>query len=133
MGFLADLRTLNAQATAVRDRMDVGATLAAAQQSLEQANRVMAASVAANDPVSDAARVRTTATVVSARQLPMMIGMDAVVELELVAQLPGGIPLPASRTQPLAPIQLARVTPGAIVDVSLVPGRPDTVRLELGA
>ncbi|RXZ49721.1 hypothetical protein [Agromyces binzhouensis] len=133
MGFLADLRTLNAQATAVRERMDVGATLAAAQQSLEQADRVMAAAVAANDPASDAARVRTTASVVSARQLPMVIGMDVMVELELVAKLPGGIPVPASRTQPLAPIQLARVTPGAIVDVSLVPGRPETVRLEIGA
>ncbi|MFC9918067.1 hypothetical protein [Agromyces binzhouensis] len=133
MGFLADLRTLNAQATAVRERMDVGATLAAAQQSLEQADRVMAAAVAANDPASDAARVRTTASVVSARQLPMVIGMDVMVELELVAQLPGGTPVPASRTQPLAPIQLARVTPGAIVDVSLVPGRPETVRLEIGA
>ncbi|GAA2044868.1 hypothetical protein GCM10009819_35050 [Agromyces tropicus] len=131
MPFLTDLRTLRAQSTAMRERMDVGASLAAARQSLEQANRVMASAVAAHDPALDLARVRATASVVAARQLPMAIGMDAVVELELVATMPGGIPVPATRTVPVAPLQLARVTPGSMVDVSLVPGRPDTLRIEL--
>lgn len=133
MGFLSDLATLTRQANAAHDGMDVGASLAAAQHSLEQANRVMAASVVAHDPALEAARVRATATVADARQLPMMIGMNAVVELDLIVSLPGGIPMPASRTEPLAPLHLARVAPGAQVDVSLVPGRPDTVRLGWGA
>ncbi len=70
MPFFSDLATLTRHASAAYDRMDVGASLAAAQQSMEQASRVMAATVVAHDP-------------------------------ELV--------------------------------VSLVPGRPDTVRLEGGA
>ena len=52
MGFLSDLATLTRQANAASDRLDVGASLAVAQQSMEQAGRVMAASVVANDPVS---------------------------------------------------------------------------------
>ncbi|MFC5789497.1 hypothetical protein EDM22_17475 [Agromyces tardus] len=133
MGFLKDLRTLTAQGNAAYARMDVGATLAAAQQSLDQANQVMAATVTATDPGLDAARVRTTASVLDARQLPMMIGMNAVVELDLVVTLAGGIPMPATRTEQLAPLHLARVMPGARLDVSLVPGRPETLRIEWGA
>jgi hypothetical protein len=133
MAFLADLRALTTSANALRERTDIGATLAAAQDSLARAKRVTAAAMASNDSGFDAARVRSTATVVAARQLPMMIGMDAVVELDLIATLQGGIPVPASRTERLAPLHLARVTPGAIVDISLVPGDPGTLRLELGA
>jgi hypothetical protein len=132
MRILSDLATLTRQANAAYARMDVGASLAAAQQSLEQANRVMAASVVAHDPALETARVRATATVADARQLPMMIGINAVVELDLIVSLPGGVPMPASRTEQLAPLHLARVAPGSQVHVSLVPGRPETVRLEWG-
>jgi hypothetical protein len=52
VGFLSDLATLTREANAAYDRIDVGASLAAAQQSMEQAGRVTAASVVANDPVS---------------------------------------------------------------------------------
>lgn len=133
MRLLSDLATLTRRANAAYDRIDVGASLAAAQQSMEQAGRVMAASVVVNDPALEASRVRATATITDARQLPMMIGMNAVVELDLIVSLPGGIPMPAGRTEQLAPLHLARVAPGAQVAVSLVPGRPDTVRLEWGA
>ena len=133
MRLLSDLATLTRHANTAYARMDVGASLAAAQQSMEQASRVMAASVVAHDPALDAARVRATATVNDVRQLPMMLGMNAVVELDLIVTMPGGIPMPASRTEQLAPLHLARVAPGAQLAVSLVPGRPDTVRLEWAA
>jgi hypothetical protein len=133
MGFLKDLATLTAQGNAAYARMDVGASLAAAQQSLDQANQVMAATVTATDPGLEAARLRTTATVVAARQLPMMIGMNAVVELELIVAMAGGIPMPATRTEQVAPLHLARVVPGARLEVSVVPGSPETTRVEWGA
>jgi hypothetical protein len=133
MGFLKDLATLTAQGNAAYARMDVGASLAAAQQSLDQANQVMAATVTATDPGLEAARLRTTATVVAARQLPMMIGMNAVVELELIVAMAGGIPMPTSRTEQVAPLHLARVVPGARLEVSVVPGSPETTRVEWGA
>jgi len=136
MGFLKDLATLTRQGAELQQRMDVGASMAQAQASLEQASRMMVASMpvpAADGPHLEAQRLRTTATVVDARQLPMMFGMNAVVELELHVMMPGGIPLPVTRTEQLAPLHLARVSPGSILDASLVPGRPDTVRIEWGA
>lgn len=131
MGFLKDLRTLTAQGHAVQARMDVGASLEAASRSMDEASRVLAATTPRPDEEwLEAVRVRTTATVVAARQLPMMIGMNAVVELDLVVTLPSGLPLPVSRTEQVAPLHLARVAPGAFLDTSIVPGRPDSVRVE---
>jgi hypothetical protein len=133
MPFLLDLANLTRRANTAAARMDVGASLATAQQTLERAGRVMAASVVAHDPALEAARVRATATVADARQLAVMVGMHAVVYLELIVSLPGGIPMPASRAEQLAPLHLARVAPGSQVPVSLVPGRPETVRIEWAA
>ncbi|MGX5696850.1 hypothetical protein ACWKWP_11680 [Agromyces soli] len=135
MGFLKDLATLTKQGYEMQQRMDVGATMAQAQASMEQASRMMAASMPAPVPAGggqqfEEQRFRASAVVVDARQLPMMIGMNSIVELELHVQLPGGVPLPVTRTEQLAPLHLARVAPGAILDVSLVPGRPDSVRVE---
>jgi hypothetical protein len=114
--------------------MDVGASLAAASRSMEDASRVLAATTPRpEDAALEAVRLRATANVVDARQLPMVIGMNVVVELDLVVAMPSGFPLPVTRTEQIAPVHLARVTPGSTVDVSMVPGRPDTVRIEWGA
>ena len=134
MGFLKDLTTLTRQANTAYDRMDVGASLAAASRSMEDASRVLAATTPRpEDAALEAVRLRATANVVDARQLPMVIGMNVVVELDLVVAMPSGFPLPVTRTEQIAPLHLARVTPGSTVDVSMVPGRPDTVRIEWGA
>jgi hypothetical protein len=134
MGFLKDLTTLTRQASTAYDRMDVGASLAAASRSMEDASRVLAATTPRpEDAALEAVRLRATANVVDARQLPMVIGMNVVVELDLVVAMPSGLPLPVTRTEQIAPLHLARVTPGSTVDVSMVPGRPDTVRIDWGA
>jgi hypothetical protein len=134
MGFLTDLTTLTRQANAASGRMDVGASLAAASRSMDDASRVLAATTRwPEDAALEAVRLRTTANVVDARQLPMVIGMDVVVELDLVVSMPSGFALPVTRTEQVAPLHLARVTPGSTVAVSMVPGRPDTVRIEWGA
>ncbi|GAA1941506.1 hypothetical protein [Agromyces allii] len=131
MGFLKDLATLTRQGHEMQSRMDVGAQLAQAQASMEQASRMMAATTpSAPEPHLEAQRLRTTATVLDARQLPMMFGMNALVELDLHVLMPGGVPLPVTRTEQLAPLHLARALPGSTLDVSIVPGRPDTVRVE---
>jgi hypothetical protein len=131
MGFLKDLATLTAQGNAAYARMDVGASLEAASRSMDQASRVLAATTPrADEEWLEAVRMRTTATVVDARQLPMMIDMNAVVELDLIVAMPSGFPLPVTRTEQVAPLYLARVAPGAALDVSIVPGRPESVRVE---
>jgi hypothetical protein len=131
MGFLKDLTTLTRQANAAYDRMDVGASLDAASRSMREASRVLAATTTRpDDELLEAARVRAVATVVDARQLPMVIGMNLVVEVDLVVTMASGIPLPVSRTEQVAPIHLARLAPGAALDVSIAPGRPESVRVE---
>ncbi|WP_448005907.1 hypothetical protein [Agromyces bauzanensis] len=131
MGFLKDLATLTAAGNAAYARLDVGASLEAASRSMDQASRVLAATLPpADDELFESVRVRTTATVVDARQLPMMVGMHSVVEVDLVVMMPSGLPLPVTRTEQVAPLHLARLAPGATLDVSIVPGRPETVRVE---
>ncbi|MFD5864573.1 hypothetical protein ACFWGP_06455 [Agromyces sp. NPDC127015] len=133
MGFLRDLATLTRQGYEAQQRLDVGASMAQAKAQMEQASRMMAASMPAQaEPALEGQRLRTTATILDARQLPMMIGMNSLVELDLHVLMPGGVPLPVTRTEQLAPLHLARALPGATLDVSLVPGRPDTVHVEWG-
>ena len=131
VGFVSSLIKLSAQSNAIQKQMDVGARLASAQASMTQAGRLMAASMpVATTRAQETDRLHATATVTSAQQQRMMIGMNAVVDLELVLMLPGGIPVPVRCTEQLAPLHLARVTPGSRLDVSLVPGMLDTVRIE---
>jgi hypothetical protein len=133
VGFLKNVATLTRQGYEAQQRMDVGAQLAAAQTAMAQASAAIAASTpAAYDPVEEAQRLRAEATIVAARQLPMAIGMNVIVEIDLLVQLPGGVPLPVSRTEQLGPLRVGRVQPGARLEVSLVPARPDTVRIEWG-
>ena len=133
MGFLKNVAILTRQGYEVQQRMDVGAQLAAAQSAMTQASAMLAASTPV--PMSatgEAARLSAAATVIAVRQLPMMIGMNAVVEIDLHVQLPGGVPLPVTRTEQLGPLHVGRVQPGASLEVSLVPARPDTTRIEWG-
>lgn len=134
MGFLKDLTTLTRQGYQAQQRMDVGAHLAAAGQAMAQASAAMAAATPAPlDPATEALRVPVAVTVVDARQLPMMIGMDLVVEIDVHVLMPGGVPVPVTRTAQLPPLTVGRVQPGATMQGSIVPGRPDTLRIDWGA
>jgi len=114
--------------------LDVGATMAQASQAMTQAQQYLAASTpAVLSSADEARRTFTTATVTAAQEAPMTIGMNLLVHLELIVQLPGGVPLPVQRTEQLSPLHLARVAPGARLEVSLVPGMPESLRIEWGA
>lgn len=131
MGFLTNLATLTRQGIEAQQRMDVGATMAQARASMEEASRIMAATTpTAIDARLEPQRFRTTAAVQGARQLPVMFGMNAAVELDLLVLMPGGVPMPVTRTEQFAPLHLARAVPGATLDVSIVPGHADTLRIE---
>ncbi|MDL9979162.1 hypothetical protein [Microbacterium candidum] len=133
MGFFGDLANLTTQADGMRSRMDVGATMAAAQASMADAGRLMAAAApVATTSAQDAQRLRTTAGVVAARPLPMALGMDLLVELDLHVRMPGGVPMPVTRIEQVSPVEMGRIQPGAELPVSIVPGAPGTVRVEWG-
>lgn len=134
MGFLKDIATLTRQGYEAQQRMDVGAQLAAASQAMAQASAVMAATTP--EPQTgpeEALRVPVAATILDARQLPMVIGMNVVVELDLHVTMPGGAHVPVTRTEQLSPLAVGLVQPGAALVGSIVPGRPDTLRIDWGA
>jgi hypothetical protein len=124
MGFLTDLRTLSKAGSAQYAALVVSARMGQMQQSIAQASALLAAS-----STLPAAPTASTATVVSARQLPMMIGLNAVVELELTVFMPSGVPVPVLRTEQVAPLYLSRLVPGATVPVVVDVHDPTTVRL----
>jgi len=133
MGFLKSLVSLTVQGYEQQQRMDVDATFAQARASMDQASRMMTAMTPViADPALDGQRIRTTAQVLDARQLPMQVNLDAVVELSLLVSLPGGVPMPATITTPVAAIRMARLSPGSVLDVSATPGAPQSVRVEWG-
>lgn len=133
MGFLSDIATLTRQGHEAQRRMDVGARMADAQAAMAQAS----AAIAASTPVplsahEEAQRLRMTASVVAVRQLPMAVGLNVIVQTDLHVMMPGGYPLPITLTTQLGPLHAGRVQPGARLEVSLVPGRPETARIEWG-
>lgn len=131
MGFFKNLATLTRQGYEMQQRMDVGASMAQASAAMTQAGAMIAAMTPApTTAAQEQGRMRTTAAVTGARQQPMTIGMDAVVEVDLLVALPGGAPLPVQHLARIAPLHLARVVPGAALPISMVPGRADTVRIE---
>ena len=134
MGIWSDARKLAKMGREMGRDRDMGAIMASAQNSMAQAGQYMAAAAPVQtSPAQEAQRLYTTATVTAATQAPMMIGMNAVVELDLIVTLPGGVPLPVHRTEQLAPLHLARVAPGVALPVSIVPGMAETLRLEWSA
>lgn len=134
MGFLKDLTILTRQGHQAQQRMDVGAQLAAASRAMEQAGAVMAAAAPAPiDPADEALRMPVAVAVVDVRQLPMTIGMDLVVDVDVHVLMPGGVPVPVTRTAHFSPLTVGRVQPGTAMRGSIVPGRPDTLRIDWGA
>jgi len=131
MGFFSSLAQLSKQGHDMQKRMDMGATMAAAQASMTQASQFLAAAApVATSATDETLRISATAVVTSAAQAPMRIGMNAMVELDLIVSLPGGVPVPVRRMEQLTPLHIARVVPGATLAVSLVPGRTETLRIE---
>ena len=134
MGFFKNISTLTKQAKEMERNFDMGTTMARAQQSMAQAQQYMAASTpVVLSPVDEARRTFTSATVTAAQETSMTIGMNVMVNLELIVQLPGGVPLPVHRIEQLSPLHLARVAQGSRLEVSLIPGMPESLRIEWGA
>jgi len=131
MGFFGDLNKLRIQGEEARENMDVKGTMANAQARMDAMNAAYAAAAPQTpDPESDARRIVTTATVQSAAQTGMVINMSQAIQVDLIVDLPGGIPLPV-QTQLLVPmLNLARLQPGGQLTVSIDPQKPASVLVD---
>ena len=114
MGFFKDLKTLNNQAKDLREQYPVDQQIANAQNSMAQANAMMAqmaqGSMAATNAMTTG--VDAIATVTAAQQTGAMMNYNPVVELQLLVTMPNGVPMPVTRQEMVMQIHLSRCQPG---------------------
>jgi hypothetical protein len=131
MGFFKSVRELNKQGKEMSRTWDVGAQLADAQASMAAANEMMAQQTAAANVA--ATGLDATATVVAVRQGGAMINYQPVVEIDLTVMAPGGMPYPATVSQVVQQVHLARLQPGNTLRVKVDPANPATIWIDFFA
>jgi len=131
MGFFGDLNKLRIMGEEQEAKMDVKATMNDAKSRLDAMNAAYAASAPKpEDPASEARRVDATATIQSAAQTGISVNMMQGVQVTLLVMLPSGIPMPVT-TQLMVPIlNMMRLQPGALLQVSIDPTDPNSVRID---
>lgn len=124
MGVFKDLRTLSAQSKEIRDNAPpMKDTMANMSSKMAEANAMMAgmAQGAAQSNAAIANGVAATATITAARQTGALINFNPVVELELLIMLPSGVPMQATRQEPVQQLHLGRCQPGLRLHVKVDP------------
>jgi hypothetical protein len=126
VGFFKDIHTLNKQAKEMDKTFDPGAMarestsrMAAMNQQFAQANAAMAA------PPEDA--IEATAQITSVGTTSGMLNMDPMVPVELFILADGLPPRPVSTTLVVPMAQLARLQPGASLNVRVSRSDPSAV------
>jgi hypothetical protein len=128
MGILDDIAKLKQLGAEQAASYDVKSRLAQTQAKLDQMNAAFAP--AATSPEIEARRISATATVSSASQIGAWVNNSPAIELQLIVMLPGGIPLPVTRTEVVPQLWLGRIMPGAQLAVSLDPTTPESLRVD---
>ena len=128
MGFFKSARELNKQSKEMSRNWDVGAQLADAQASMTAANQMMAQQTAAANIA--ATGLDATATVAAVRQSGAMINYQPMVEIDLTVMAPGGMPYPATVSQVVQQVHLARLQPGATLRVKVDPANPQSIWID---
>lgn len=124
MGVFKDLRTLSAQSKEIRDNAPpMKDTMASMSSKMAEANAMMAgmAQGAAQSNAAIANGVSAVATITAARQTGALINFNPVVELELLIMLPSGVPMQATRQEPVQQLHLGRCQPGLRLHVKVDP------------
>ena len=126
MGFFKDIHTLTKQAKEIDKTFDPGAQardatsrMAAMNQQFAQANAAMAA------PPEDA--IEATGQIVSVGTTTGMLNMDPIVPVELFVLADGLPPRPVSASLVVPMAQLARLQPGATLNVRVSRSDPSAV------
>ena len=132
MGFMKDIKKLTDQGKEMREKYPVQDQLKNAQASMANANAMMAnmaqASAAATQAMTNG--VDATATITAARQTGAMMNYNPVVELDLLVNMPSGIPMPVTRQETVMQIHLARCQPGANLKVKVEPNNPNSLWID---
>jgi len=124
MGLFKDLRTLSAQGKEMRDNAPpMKDKMANMSSKMAEANAMMAgmAQGAAQANSAIANGVAAVATITSARQTGALVNFNPVLDLELLIMLPSGVPMQATRQEPVQQLHLGRCQPGVRLNVKVDP------------
>ncbi len=133
MGFFKDVRTLSAQGKEMRDNAPpMKDKMANMSSKMAEANAMMAgmAQGAAQTNAAIASGVAATATITAARQTGALINFNPVVELDLLVMLPSGVPMQATRQEPVQQVHLGRCQPGMRLNVKVDPTNANSLWID---
>ena len=128
MGLLDDIAELGRLRDQSVAGFDVKTRLEQAQQKMDAMNAAMAPPT--TSPEIEARRVEVTATLRNVSPTSTWVNGQPVVSLDLLVELPSGIPLPFQRAEAVPQVYLVRLVPGAALPVSLDPATPSSLRIE---
>lgn len=131
MGLFKSMRDLQKQANEINKNWDVGAQLAGAQASMQNAQAMMAQQTAAANLA--ASGLDGVATITGVRQQGGMINFQPILELDLTVAAAGRPPMPVSVTQPVEQVFLTKAQPGAKVAVKVDQADPSLVWINWAA
>jgi expansin (peptidoglycan-binding protein) len=131
MGFFKSMKDLSQQANEINKNWDVGAQLADAQASMQNAQAMMAQQTAAANLA--ATGLDGVATITGVRQSGGMVNFQPILELDLTVAAAGRPPLPVTVSQPVEQIFLAKAQPGGKVAVKVDPADPNLVWINWAA
>jgi hypothetical protein len=125
MGMFKSMRDLQKQANEMNKNWDVGAQLADAQTTMQNAQAMMAQQTAAANLA--ATGLDGTATISAVRQGGGMVNYQPILEIDLTVLAAGRPPLPVTVTQPVEQMFLAKAQPGSTVAVKVDQNDPNLV------
>jgi hypothetical protein len=131
MGMFKSMRDLQKQANEINKNRDIGAELANAQTSMQNAQAMMAQQTAAANLA--ASGLDGVATISGVRQSGGMVNFAPILELDLTVVAGGRPPIPVTLSQPVEQIFLTRAQPGAKVAVKVDQSDPNLVWINWAA
>lgn len=131
MGFFKSMVDLQKQANEINKNWDVGAQLADAQASMQNAQAMMAQQTAAANLA--ATGLDGVATITGVRQQGGMVNFQPILELDLTVAAAGRPPMPVTVAQPVEQVFLTKAQPGAKVAVKVDPANPMLVWINWAA
>lgn len=129
MGFFKDISTLNKMGKEIRKDYDPVSQMAQAQLSMAHANAALA-EMTQRATTDTALHGRpSSASIIAVRETGQYLNMQPLIAIDLLVQMPGGMPSPVTITEVVAPTHLAQLQPGRSLAVK-VGATPEQVTVD---
>ena len=119
MGFFKDISTLNKMGKEARKGYDPVAQMAQAQLSMVHANAALSEMAQRATTATALHGKPSSASIIAVRETGQYLNMQPLIAIDLLVQMPGGLPSPVSITEVVAPTHLAQLQPGRSLAVTV--------------